>query len=185
MAEETPTLLPSEVPLAPRTDLWIAAVFLVIGLSIAASSWVMPRFKEQKGEIYTAPGLVPGIYAVIILILGVWLAWRSIGRGALAATSSAEAAPGDSAPADAGNSNWRLAIAAALCLLFVIGFVGRMPFWLAAAIFVTLFILVFEWDRGLSPGQHARGLATALLQGLITGALVVAVFEKIFYVRLP
>ena len=42
-----------------------------------------------------------------------------------------------------------------------------------------------EWDRGLSAAQHTRGLATALLQGLITGALVVAVFEKIFYVRLP
>ena len=27
----------------------------------------MPTFKEQKGETYTAPGLVPGIYGLVIV----------------------------------------------------------------------------------------------------------------------
>ena len=31
MADETSSILPHERPLPPRTDLWIAAVFLVLG----------------------------------------------------------------------------------------------------------------------------------------------------------
>jgi hypothetical protein len=180
MANVTPGgVLPHEEPLPPRTDLWTGAFFLLLGAAIASLAWRMPTFTEQKGEIYTAPGLVPGLYGLIICVLSVWLAWRSVQRGALAAAAS-----GGEAPVSA-TSNVRLALAAALCLIFCVGLIGRMPFWIAAAIFVTTFIVLFEWRPGDPWQTRAKQMATALTQGVATGIAVVLVFEKIFYVRLP
>ena len=67
MADEAPGVLPHEKPLPPRVDLWTGAAFLALGLAILALAVQMPTFKEQKGEIYTAPGLVPGIVAGALL----------------------------------------------------------------------------------------------------------------------
>jgi putative tricarboxylic transport membrane protein len=179
MADDATSLLPHEKPLPPRTDLWTAAAFLMLGLGIAAIAWQMPTFKEQKGEIYTAPGLVPGIYALVICALSLWLAVRSLRRGALwGVVPAREAAP-------EGTSNLRLALAAALCLVFCVGLIGRMPFWLAAAMFVAAFIALFEWRPGEAAGRRLTKIGTALVQGALTGIAVVLVFERIFYVRLP
>ena len=84
-----------------------------------------------------------------------------------------------------GTSNLRLALAAALGLIFCVGLIGRMPFWAAAATFVTAFIALFEWQAGEAWSRRALRLGTALLQALVTGATVSLVFEKLFYVRLP
>jgi hypothetical protein len=179
MAEDdTPPILPHEEPLAPRTDLWVAASFLVLGLAVIVLSFRMPRFAEQGGEIYTAPGLVPTFYGVILGILSLWLGFRAVRRGALASM----ALPTRD---ECGNSNARLALAAGLGILFVVGLIGRMPFWLAVAIFVTVFIALFEWQSGIDSRTRAQRLATALVQGLVTAFLVTLVFEKLFLVRLP
>jgi hypothetical protein len=179
MAEDAPNLLPHEKPLPPRVDLWTGAFFLVFGLAIVALALQMPTFKEQKGEIYTAPGLVPGIYGLVICILSLWLTSRSIRRRAVeGAATAGEAAPD-------GTSNVRLVLAAALGLVFCVGLIGRMPFWVAAAIFVTLFIVVFEWRSGDPWSRRATRVSTAVLQGVVTGVAVMLVFEKVFYVRLP
>ena len=154
MTDDAPGLLPHEVPLPPRTDLWTAAVFLVCGIAIAVLAWRMPTFVEQKGELYTAPGLVPGIYGLIVSVLSCWLAARSIQRGALAGIRSAPEAPPE------GTSNTRLALAAALCLMFCVGLIGRMPFWQAAAIFISAFIVLFEWRAGEDWKVRARRIAT-------------------------
>jgi putative tricarboxylic transport membrane protein len=178
MADEASGVLPHEKPLPPRVDLWTGAVFLLFGLAIVSLALQMPTFTQQKGEIYTAPGLVPGIYGLVICALSVWLIVRSIGR-------SRSAGPVADAEAPDGSSNLRLALAAGLGLVFCVGLIGRMPFWAAAAIFVTAFITLFEWRRGDAWSRRAFRLGTAALQGLVTGAAVVLVFEKIFYVRLP
>jgi len=83
------------------------------------------------------------------------------------------------------SSGARFVLAAGLGLVFIVGLIGRLPFWLAATIFVTLFIAVFEWRPGLEARARLRPLATALVQGVLTGILVTLVFERIFLVRLP
>ena len=171
-------LLPHEAPLPPRKDLGVAAAFLVFSAAILVFSWRMPRFAEQGGEIYTAPGLVPSFYGCVLAALSLWLATRSIRR-----LRSQDGANGTAEPT--GNSNRALAIAAALGLFFIVGLIGRMPFWVATTIFVTLFIAIFEWQPEVSAGVRARRIATALLQGGLTGFLVTLVFEKLFLVRLP
>jgi hypothetical protein len=168
--DESLPLLPHEEPVAPRTDLWIAASFLAFSAAILTFSLRMPRFAEQ--------GLVPSFYGVVIAALSLWLGWRSVQRGALAASS-------DHVRPATGNSNVRLAIATGLGLLFIVGLIGRMPFWLAVVIFVSLFITIFEWQPGLGARARAKRVAVAVLQGLLTGFLVTLVFEKLFLVRLP
>ena len=84
-----------------------------------------------------------------------------------------------------GTSDLRLAAAAALGLVFVVGLIGRVPFWLASAIFVAMFTVLFEWQPGQPWPVRARRVGEAVLLGLATGVAVTLVFEKVFYVRLP
>jgi hypothetical protein len=181
MSESDKPLLPSEVPLPPRTDLAIAAVFLLLGLSILLLSIQMPSYLGQKGTIYTAPGLVPGFYGIIIAGLSVWLGVRSLGR----ARQLHAQAPPVAVQQHAESNNLRLAVAVLLCVAFAAGLVGRIPFWAAAALFVMLFIAVFEWSLAEPVRQRLGKLVAAATIGLTTGILVTLVFEKVFLVRLP
>jgi len=169
-----------EQPLPARFDLWIAAVFFVIGATAALLAYRMPTFVDQKGEIYTAPGLVPGFYGVVIVLLSIWLAVRAMRQGAL----RAGAEPGQ-AQTIANPVSYRLALAVALALLFVVFLLGHMPFWLSAAIFVAAFTGIFEWQAGEPWPTRARRLGEAIVLGLVTGVLDSLVFERFFYVRLP
>jgi hypothetical protein len=179
MADEPLPLLPHEQPLAPRTDLWVAASFVVFSVAILALTWRMPTYTDQGGQIYTAPALVPSFYAVVILLLSVWLMLRAIRSGAL--TPAGTQGP----PQEEGNSTARFVLAAGLGAVFIVGLIGRMPFWLAAAIFVALFIAGFEWRPGLDRKARLRVVAIAVVQGVLTGVLVTLVFERVFLVRLP
>jgi hypothetical protein len=179
MAENT-DLLPHEQPTPARVDLWIAAVFFVFGAATAWLAFRMPTYADQKGEIYTAPGLVPGVYGVVIVLLSIWLAVRAVRQGALRADGGQATS---SQPKSGGDL--RLALAAGLGLLFVVGLIGRVPFWLATAIFVAMFTVLFEWQAGQVWSTRARRVGEAALLGLATGIAVTVVFEKVFYVRLP
>jgi hypothetical protein len=176
--DEHVPLLPHEERVSPRADLWVAASFLAFSAAILLISLRMPTFSEQGGEIYTAPGLVPSFYGVVLAALSLWLGLRSVQRGALSPSIDHDAP-------QTGNSSTRLAIAAGLGVLFTVGLIGRMPFWLAITIFVSLFVTIFEWTPGLTMKARTRRVAVAVLQGLVTGAAVTLVFEKLFLVRLP
>ena len=179
MADQSLPLLPHEQPLAPRTDLWVGASFLAFSVAVLSLTLRMPTYTDQGGQIYTAPALVPSFYAVVILLLSLWLAVRSIRAGALTPAGT------QGGPAEAGNSNARFVLAAGLVLVFIVVLIGRMPFWLAAAIFVAVFIAAFEWRPGVEAKARVRRLAVAVVQGVATGILVTLVFERVFLVRLP
>ncbi|MFL5165167.1 MAG: hypothetical protein ACJ8D8_03055, partial [Microvirga sp.] len=114
MAGEPLPLLPHEERLPPRTDLWIAAGFFVLSAAILVLGWRMPTYADQGGQIYTAPGLVPSFYGVVIGLLSLWLGARALRAGALAPGSADHARP------DSGNSNVRFALAAGLAVLFIV-----------------------------------------------------------------
>ena len=181
MADDTSSILPHERPLPPRTDLWTAAVFLLLGVAIVVLAWRMPTFKEQKGEIYTAPGLVPGLYGLVILH-----AQRLAGRALPSAAARLPAAAPAREAAPEGTSNLRLALAAAL----VPRLLRRAD--RAHAVLAGGGHLRHRLHRAVRMAarrawRHARltKLGTALLQGVVTGIAVVLVFESVFYVRLP
>jgi hypothetical protein len=160
--------------LDPRVDLVVAIVFFLVGAAIFFHAWSMPTFRERGGDVFTAPGIVPGFYGIVISFLAALLGARAVGRKrrGLGATSTESATAGLAG----------LALVIVLCLVFAVGMVTRLPFWLASAIFVTAFIAIFEWRSGASP---ARLLTIALVIGLGAGLGVAFVFEKLFLVRLP
>lgn len=168
-------------PPSARIDLITAAVFLAFGLSVVTLSLRMPTFADASGTPFTAPGIVPGFHGIVISFLSVVLGLRSLRRGALR--------PGGGKPegfaAHPGVSMSRFFVCTALALLFTIGMIGRMPFWLAVAIFVSAFIVIFEWDPALPQAVRLRRIVTALLVGVLTGGFAVGVFQSIFLVNLP
>lgn len=163
-----------KAPASPRADLVTAAVLMALGIAILQQAWQMPRFVEQSGTGLTAPGIVPGFYGAMIALLSAVLGLRALRRGGWAAR-----APRGKATSDTR----RLLTAAALGVLYAGVLVGRVPFWLASALFVFAFTTAFEWEQG--PQRRARRIAEAALIGLGTGLAVTLVFEKLFLLRLP
>jgi len=153
---------------AARSDLRGGLGWMAFGSLVVAASWRMDRFESMGGTIYTAPGLVPGLFGAMLVSLGAvlaWRGWRQRRRGT--------AGPG-------ALLNRRIIGTLVLSLLYAAVLIGRAPFAPATAAFVTLFTGLY--------GDAARPLRrwiVALAAGVLTAAAVVIVFEQIFLVRLP
>jgi len=162
-----------------KADFVTSVVLIALGVAGAVESARMPRFENLNIEPYTVPGIVPGILSVILTLLGVILFIRACASGGW------RLEPGRMATALFSSINRRLAIGLALTLGYSVVLVGRMPFWLATAIFMFLFVGIYE--RGTRDGVKARavGLATGLLLAVIVAVAVTWEFQSIFLVRLP
>ncbi|MCK7528902.1 MAG: hypothetical protein MZV64_70795 [Ignavibacteriales bacterium] len=113
----------------------------------------MPRLEHLQAHPLSVPGIVPAFLAVVLMIFGddPGGALRQ-GRGA--PTSDLE--PGGHARhALANPGNRRLLITACADLRAMRAFlVGRTPYRLATGLFIFVFVVVFEWRRGMSrPGS--------------------------------
>jgi hypothetical protein len=144
-----------------RADLLQGALWALGGGAIVHASWTMERLERLGAPTYTAPGLVPGLLGLVLMVLGVALALR-------------RRAPAPAAPLRWGNTPLVLA----LSLGYAAGLVGRVPFWLATFVFVSAFIAVFEYPSRVR-------MALAPLYGIATSAVVTYLFESVFLVRLP
>ncbi len=165
-----------------RADLITGVVLLVFGLAVVAESYGMPRLEERNINPWTAPGIVPGMLGIVIALLGAVLALRSVSAGGLRSAQSAQSAE---ERLEARASVARLALCAALCVIYAVLFVGRIPFWLASWLFVFAFIAAFEWDSGDAMPARARKLVIAAAVATATALIVPYVFETLFLVRLP
>jgi hypothetical protein len=166
-------------PGMPRADFLTGLVFALLGLAVIFASLEMPRFEERGGDAYTAPGLVPGALGAIILVLGVVLFVRAVHAGGWRlwspeATSRSE---------DPGVR--RLVLAVALCLIYAGGLVGTVPFWLATFVFITAFVVLFEWPLATGRTDRLRRLVFAPLFAAVIAAAVSLLFQDVFLVRLP
>ena len=128
----------------------------------------MPRLTNLGIDPLSAPGITPGILALVITGLGTTLFLRSI-RTPTARSEGAHAA-------------WtRLTIALCLCLLYALGLVGQIDFLIATALFVFTFALLFS-----ETGQSlARRLLISALLAATTSVAVTMLFERVFLIRLP
>ena len=162
---------------SPFADLISGVVWLGLASGIVIGSLKMDRLAHLQATIYTAPGLVPGLLGLAIAIMGLLLILRSVRAGALAQASL---------PGFSPREHWRLLTALALCLAFPLGLLGSgLPFWLAAAIFITTFVFVFQFAERKAAGTLLRGAAFAVIFGLMCGGAIHYVFQELFLVRLP
>jgi hypothetical protein len=82
----------------------------------------------------------------------------------------------------------RIALVLGLCVIFGVILVGHgLPFWLAAAIFVSVAIVSLQFPQRRAVGQTTglRQIASAIVIGLCAGGAITLVFQQIFLVRLP
>jgi len=157
-------------PHVPRADLRGGIGWMVFGTAVVAESLRMDRFTSMGGTLYTMPGLVPGLFGALLVVLGGTLAWRSWRR--MHAGDRSEADP---------LLNRRIAIMLAVTLVYSIGLIGRMPFTLATCLFVAAFTYLFA----PADASLMRRVVAAGVSGVLTSAAIVLVFEQVFLVRLP
>jgi Tripartite tricarboxylate transporter TctB family len=160
-----------------RRDFAEGLGWLAFGFAVLIGSLAMARLQDQGVPPYAAPGLLPGLLGIVLILFGGLLAlrgWRSRGR-------SAASARGDRA------GSWRLALVLALCLVFGLGLVGHgLPFWAASALFVASAILVLQKEDKASAARRVpRRVAYAVVIGLGAGVGVTLLFQGLFLVRLP
>jgi hypothetical protein len=142
---------------------WIA-----LGGAIFYASWTMDRLANLGVKPFSAPGLLPGILGVFIVLLGIAMVFRGKKH-------------------HAELIEWRrILLPLALCLGFAGGMVGRgIPFWVAAWIFVAVMIWTLQYrDRQLK-GELRRLAAISLSIGLGASVAIALIFQELFLIRLP
>lgn len=176
---------------APRprrvADLAVALLWAAFGLVLAVASWRMERLEKLGIDRWSVPGLTPGVVGVLMLLLGLVLAWRAVSPPAEGAegAGTAEAAQ-DDAPASAGATLRRTLLAATLCVLFAGITLGHgLPFVVEGAVFVFVFTSAFSWRTWRAEGRLARGLVQTALVAVAASAVISWLFESVFLVRLP
>ncbi|MBV8850922.1 MAG: tripartite tricarboxylate transporter TctB family protein [Methylobacteriaceae bacterium] len=181
--DERPLAAPTNAPhgesigTSPRDDVAGGLLWMLLGIVILAACWRMDRLEAQDINPYTIPGLVPGLLGLGMIFFAAWMlarGWRNGGFHAVPyIVDERRVAYG------------RLALALALCIGYAVGLLGRMPFWLAASLFVSVSIFALRFTELRAKAQLVRGAVVAVAIGIGSGALVTFVFEKLFLVRLP
>jgi hypothetical protein len=170
---------PATQAVTPRSDFFAALIWIAFGIAVTFESWRMDRLEDQDVNPYTVPGLLPGLLGLAIVFFGTLLLARAYEQGALRKESPRSVAM-------SAAERRRFLMVLGLCLTFGIGLVGHgLPFWLAAAIFVSTTIALLQYPQRRSDNQVARGVAIAVLIGLSAGLLITLVFQEFFLVRLP
>lgn len=151
------------------SDLRGGLFWIALGTIVVIASARMDRFESMGGSLYTAPGLVPGLFGISMLLLGLLLCWRSRPQPGQSTTARVEPL-----------LNGRIVGTLLLTLLYAAVLLGRAPFVLST----TLFVAVFTAIHSDAP-TPLRRYGVAVLAGVLTAAAVVLVFERLFFVRLP
>lgn len=154
-----------------RSDLWGGAAWIIFGVLVLAETLRMDRFTSMGAQLYSMPGFVPGMLGGVILLLGLVLILRGLHR----LVTGEKESPGEPL------LNWRIGIMLALSITYAALLIGRIPFWLATALFVTTFVVIFSPQED----SHIRRLLVALSAGFLGSAVVTVMFQEVFLVRLP
>jgi putative tricarboxylic transport membrane protein len=178
-ASDTPEHENPDSPAAIKADLLAGVFFLVLGLTIVYMSWDMPRLEVRRIHPATIPGLVPGLLGGALALCGFLLALHSARVAPVAGGWEGFRRQFTSTEAV------RVLALAALVLVYTLGLVGWLPFWLATGVFVFACIVAFEvWLTGV-PAPLLRSVLWAAVQAVIVAGIVTVVFERGFLVRLP
>lgn len=143
---------------------WVA-----LGAAVAVGSWRMDRLESLNIEPWSAPGLVPGVLGLAMLAFGLVLA----------------SSPGSAEQQDEPVPWSRLLPVLALCAVFAFAALGRMPFELAAALLMFVWIAMLGWASWPAGRPRWVKLAQTLLLSVLASLVISHLFQDLFLVRLP
>ncbi len=165
----------------PRADFFTGIVLICLSLYVMFESWRMPRLEHLKIHPLSAPGIVPAFVGMVLLIFGTVLVIRSTRRGGHRLGVSYEGFR----RMLSNSGNQRLLLTAILCIGYAGFLIGTLPYWLATGLFIFVFIIVFEWERGMDIARRNKRLISAVLIAILSSAAITLVFERLFLVALP
>ncbi|MDR0486894.1 MAG: tripartite tricarboxylate transporter TctB family protein [Treponema sp.] len=182
----TSFVLKSRFPMNERrmakADFFTSIVLMAFGISAAVMALQMPKDYGMGGgqSPHSAPGLLPVILGVVIAGLSFIMFVRSLIR-----TGGAVGVSGASLKevfTETGTLRVIATIIICLCYVFLL---GKVWYPLLTFLFVFVFAAFFEYDRKTPFRAQIKKLLFALLLALVTSAAVTAVFQYLFFVRLP
>lgn len=166
MTDQTASTLPPGFWHADRIG---GLIWVIFGGAIVYGSWTMDRLDGRIETVLAAPGVVPGLLGIGLMLFGAIL----LARRAPIGLAEEEA-------------SWpRVLTSWALCIAYAGLLLGRgIPYVaLTAAFLFAHLMLIGEATLGKWPGKWR--LITILIVVAILPALVGAIFQHIFLVRLP
>jgi putative tricarboxylic transport membrane protein len=164
-----------------RQDFLTSIVLIAFSISVIVMSYTMPRLEYRGIDPLSAPGIVPGFIGVILLILSLILFFRSIKNGGY----SLLWARGENKEPGYKGAGFRVLLTLVLCLVYAIGFLGRLNYFFATTTFIFGFICLFELEHGQDHRTRIKIIGWALLQAVVAALLVTLIFQKLFLVDLP
>lgn len=149
---------------------------MIIGGAIIAMSAGLPIPRHLGASSMTSPGLVPGLLGAALIALGMVLsvrAWR--GRSVVGPDGIID-------PASVSTS--RPVVAGVLMVSYALALTQGLPFTPLTVVFVTVFIVAFNWQRQ-NRRQKMITCGGAAVLAMVFAVTLEFVFEQLFFVRLP
>lgn len=160
-----------------RADRVTAVLLFALGAAMLIGGFTMDRLEIRQIHPASIPGLVP-------MVLGAALALCAILLFSGARDRAGEQGPETSVVED--SVSWpNLFVAALFSAVFALILVGRVPFFVSTAAFITVFVGYFSWPRGEGRNRKIRAVLFALVFGVAASAAISLLFRYGFLVRLP
>jgi putative tricarboxylic transport membrane protein len=132
----------------------------------------MDRLEVRQIHPASIPGLVPMVLGVLLFGCAVIL-YRSA-RAELKKSEAIEY-----------GEPLRLLGTGVLCLIYAVGLIGRVPFYLGTFLFIVAFVALFTWKNDAGSAGRLRWFLVATVTGAIASTVISNLFQHGFLVRLP
>ena len=165
----------------PKADFVVSILLMLFGIWIVIHSLQMPRFQNLGANPFSVPGIVPGVLGTIIFVLSLAVFIRSLRRkGYQLGLSRDKVKRYIEDP-----STQRMLLTTLICVIYGLAMIGHMNYYLATFLFVLFFLLLFQFRSVENAVTRRKMMITAVVQAVLTAAVVGSVFRYLFLVDLP
>lgn len=165
-----------------KKDFITSIVLIAFSVSVIVMSYTMPRLERRNIDPFSAPGVVPGMIGIVLLLLSFVLFVRSIRRGGYRVFRKSSCETDDGHLQGAAT---RVVLTLVISLVYAIGFLGRFDYSIITALYICTFICLFEFKAGVALWAQKRMVLFAIIQAVVASVLITLVFQKLFLVDLP
>ena len=163
-------------------------IWIVFGAAVIYGSWMMDRLESLGIPPATAPGVVPGLLGLGIIIFGLVLVVRREPEALPAAVASDTPLAADVRPlSHTDEFHWKRGLLSwVLCMTYAAVLLGgSLHYWVLTAAFLFLHVMLLDETERVPASPTTRRLLIAGILAPAVATAVMLVFERIFLVRLP